>query len=420
MNDTPTSLLLVILVILILLSAFFSGSETGMMSLNRYRLKHLTKQGHRGARRASQLLQRTDRLLGVILIGNNFVNILASAIATLLAVQLWGDSGVAIATLGLTIVLLIFGEVTPKTLAANSPEKFAFPASFVLLPLLKVLYPVVWLVNLVSSALLRLTGIQAGQPANDHLSRDELRTIVHEAGVRIPQRHKEMLLSILDLEKVSVNDIMVPRNEIIGIDIEDDTDDIINQLRSIQHTRIPVYRGNIHNIIGILHMRNASRFLTQETPTKAVLLQACRDPYFIPENTPLHVQLLNFQKEKRRLGIVVDEYGDVLGLATLEDILEEIVGDFTTDTATNNTHITELPDGSYLIDGATTVRHINKALNWNLPTDGPKTLNGLIIEALEAIPEGNICLKLHNHYVEIRQIKDNTVKTAIVSAPIEP
>lgn len=419
MNDTPTSLLLVILVILILLSAFFSSSETGMMSLNRYRLRHLTKQGHRGARRASQLLQRTDQLLGVILLGNNFVNILASAIATLLAVQLWGEAGIAVATIILTIVLLIFGEVTPKTLAASSPEKVAFPASFVLLPLLKVFYPAVWLINLISGAVLRLIGHQPNTADNDHLSREELRTLVHEAGVRIPSRHKDMLLSILDLEKVSVNDIMVPRNEIVGIDIEDEIDEIIQQLHSVQHTRVPVYRGNIHNIIGILHLRNAARFLSEDTPSKSLLMQSCREPYYIPENTPLHVQLLNFQQEKRRLGIVVDEYGDVLGLATLEDILEEIVGEFTTDMVTTNSHITELSDGSYLIDGATTIRVLNKTLNWNLPTDGPKTLNGLIIEALEAIPEGNICLKLHNHHVEIKQIKDNMVKTAIVSAPIQ-
>lgn len=419
MNDTPTSLLFFLLFILILLSAFFSSSETGMMSLNRYRLRHLAKQGHRGARSTSQLLQRTDQLLGVILLGNNFVNILASAIATLLAIKLWGEAGIAVATIALTIVLLIFGEVTPKTLAANFPEKIAFPASYILRPLLKVLYPLVWLINLVTGVVLRLVGSRSNLASSDHLSREELRTLVHEAGGLIPKRHQEMLLSILDLEKVSVNDIMVPRNEIVGIDIEDDIDDIIHQLHTTQHTRIPVYRGNIHNIIGILHLRNAARFLSEETPSKALLMQACNEPYYIPENTPLHVQLLNFQQEKRRLGIVVDEYGDVLGLATLEDILEEIVGEFTTDMVATNSQITKLPDGNYLIDGATTVRVLNKTLNWDLPTDGPKTLNGLIIEALEAIPEGNICLKLHNHHVEIKQIKDNTVKTAIVSTPIK-
>ncbi len=386
-----------------------------MMSLNRYRLKHLAKQGNRGARLAGHLLQRTDRLIGVILIGNNFVNILASALATLLAVRIWGEAGIAIATVGLTIILLIFGEVTPKTVAATYPEKIAFPASFILTPLLKILHPLVWLVNLFSTGIMRLIGIPVGETNNDHLSREELRTLVHEAGVRIPKRHKDMLLSILDLEKVTVNDIMVPRSEIVGIDIEDDLDDIITQIRSMQHTRIPVFKGNINNIIGILHLRNATRFLTRDEPSKAMILQTCREPYFIPEGTSLHVQLLNFQQEKRRLGIVVDEYGDVMGLATLEDILEEIVGEFTTDMAASSPTITPQPDGNFLIDGATSLRSINKVLGWKLPTDGPKTLNGLITEALEAIPEGNICLKLHGHKVEIKQIKDNMVKTALVS-----
>ncbi|MBI43031.1 HlyC/CorC family transporter [Marinobacter lutaoensis] len=414
MNETSLTALFILLVALILLSGFFSSSETGMMSLNRYRLKHMAKTGHKGARRAQALLQRTDQLIGVILIGNNFVNILASSIATVIAMRLWGDAGIAIATLLLTIVILIFAEVTPKTLAALFPEKIAFPASHVLGPLLKALYPIVWAVNLFTGLILKLLKVSPEEASSEHLSREELRTLVNEAGALIPAKHKDMLVSILDLEKVTVNDIMVPRNEVIGIDLDDDTDTILRQLRSSQHTRLPVYRGDINNILGILHLRSVSKLLQQEEVNKAMIMQLCQEPYFIPESTPLNTQLLNFQKEKRRFGMVVDEYGDVLGLATLEDILEEIVGEFTTDYAATSPDIIPQEDGTFIIDGGTPVRTINKTLGWKLPTDGPKTLNGLITETLENIPETNVCLKVDGHRVEVLQIKDNVVKAAIV------
>lgn len=414
MNETSLTALFIILAGLILLSAFFSSSETGMMSLNRYRLKHMAKTGHKGAKRAQALLNRTDQLIGVILIGNNFVNIFASAIATVIAIRIWGDAGIAVATVLLTIIILIFAEVTPKTLAALFPEKIAFPASHVLGPLLKILYPVVWAVNLFTGAILKIIGVSAHDAANEHLSREELRTLVNEAGALIPAKHKDMLVSILDLEKVTVNDIMVPRNEVIGIDLEDDLDTILRQLRSSQHTRLPVFEGDINNIKGVLHLRNASKLLLQDEITKAMLSQLCREPYFIPESTPLNTQLINFQKEKRRFGMVVDEYGDVLGLATLEDILEEIVGEFTTDYAATSPDIIPQDDGTYIIDGAAAVRTINKTLGWKLPIDGPKTLNGLITETLESIPETNVCLKVGGHRVEVLQIKDNVVKAAIV------
>ncbi|WP_250657258.1 HlyC/CorC family transporter [Alkalimarinus coralli] len=417
MNESSTELLFFILILLIILSGFFSSSETGMMSLNRYRLKHLTRNGHKGAQRASKLLDRTDQLIGVILIGNNFVNIFASSIATIIALRLWGDAGIAIATALLTLVILIFAEVTPKTLAALYPEKIAFPASYILTPLLKLLYPLVWSVNLITNNLLRLLGISQDNSNSDNLSREELRTLVNEAGALIPRKHQDMLVGILDLEKVTVNDIMVPRNEIVGIDIEDDFSDIITQIQSSQHTRLPIYKNDINNIIGILHLRNLTRVLSQETPNKASLLQECREPYFIPESTPLHTQLMNFQKEKRRIGIVVDEYGDIMGIATMEDILEEIVGEFTTNFSSSSADITPLEDGSYIIDGSATIRSINKTLSWNLPTSGPKTLNGLITEALESIPDTSVCLKLHKHKMEIRQIKDNVVKTVRISPP---
>ncbi|HEY9118983.1 MAG TPA: HlyC/CorC family transporter [Marinobacter sp.] len=414
MNETSLTALFIILAGLILLSAFFSSSETGMMSLNRYRLKHMAKTGHKGAKRAQSLLNRTDQLIGVILIGNNFVNIFASAIATVIAIRIWGDAGIAIATVLLTIVILIFAEVTPKTLAALFPEKIAFPASHILGPLLKILYPVVWAVNLFTGAILKIIGVSANDAANEHLSREELRTLVNEAGALIPAKHKDMLVSILDLEKVTVNDIMVPRNEVAGIDLEDDLDTILRQLRSSQHTRLPVFKGDINNIQGVLHLRNVSRLLQQDDINKAMLMQLCREPYFIPESTPLNTQLINFQKEKRRFGIVVDEYGEVLGLATLEDILEEIVGEFTTDYAATSPDIIPQNDGTYIIDGTSAVRTINKTLGWKLPTDGPKTLNGLITEALENIPDTNVCLKVSGHRVEVLQIKDNVVKAAIV------
>lgn len=414
MNEASLTALFFLLAILIILSAFFSGSETGMMSLNRYRLKHMAKTGHKGARRAQKLLQRTDQLIGVILIGNNFVNIFASSIATVIAMRLWGDAGIAVATLALTIIILVFAEVTPKTLAALFPEKVAFPASHVLAVLLKVLYPAVWTVNLFTNAILRFLRVSMEGAGSDHLSQEELRTVVNESGSLISSRHKDMLVSILDLEKVTVNDILIPRNEIVGVDLDDDIEHILRQLRSSQHTRLPIYKGDINNVQGVLHLRNISRLLLQENVTKAMLMQLSREPYFIPENTSLHTQLINFQKAKRRFGIVVDEYGEVLGIATLEDILEEIVGDFTTDYSETSPDIIPQEDGTFIIDGSAAVRSINKSLNWKLPTGGPKTLNGLITEKLEAIPETNVCLVIHGYRIEVLQIKDNVVKAAIV------
>jgi len=414
LNETSLTALFITLACLILLSGFFSSSETGMMSLNRYRLKHMAQNGHKGAKRAHKLLQRTDQLIGVILIGNNFVNIFASAIATVIAIRIWGDAGIAIATVLLTIVILIFAEVTPKTLAALFPEKIAFPASYILAPLLKILYPVVWAVNLFTGGILKLLRVSPEDIANDHLSREELRTLVNEAGALIPAKHKDMLVSILDLEKVTVTDIMVPRNEVVGIDLEDDLDSILRLLRNSQHTRLPVYKGDINDIQGILHLRNTTKLLQKDDLNKDMIVQLCTEPYFVPESTPLNTQLINFQKGRRRFGIVVDEYGEVLGLATLEDILEEIVGEFTTDYASTSPDIIPQDNGTYIIDGTASLRVINKSLAWKLPIDGPKTLNGLITETLENIPDSNVCLRVGGHRVEVLQIKDNVVKAAIV------
>jgi Mg2+/Co2+ transporter CorB len=401
-----------VLFCLILLSAFFSSSETGMLSINKYRLKHLVKTKNRSAIKVNSLLERPDRLIGVILIGNNFVNILASAIATIIAVRLWGDAGVAIATAALTMVVLIFAEVTPKTLAAIHPEKIAFPASWILAILLKVLYPLVWLVNGLSNGLLRLIGVHASQNNHNTLDSEELRTVVNEASGLIPAAHQDMLLSILDLEKVSVEDIMVPRNEVIGIDIEDSIEEIIEQICQSRHTRMPVYNGEINKVIGILHARHAAVFLRDPTPSKAALLKATVEPYFIPESTSLNTVLLNFQKDHQQMGIVVDEYGDVQGIAALEDVLEEIVGEFTPPTLDEEEEIQTLEDGAFRIEGSTHIREINKTLDWHLPTDGPKTLNGLIIETLEFIPEHPISLWVGHYMIEIQEIEDKVVKYA--------
>ncbi|MFT2111538.1 HlyC/CorC family transporter [Marinomonas sp. 2405UD68-3] len=412
MNDVPLSILGGILFALIILSAFFSSSETGMLSVNKYRLKHLAKGKNRSAIKVSHLLERPDRLIGVILIGNNFVNILASAIATIIAVRIWGDAGVVIATGALTLIILIFAEVTPKTLATIHPERIAFPASWVLSILLKILYPLVVIVNMMSNGLLRLFGVHANQGNQDKISSEELRTIVNEASGLIPAAHQEMLISILDLENVSVEDIMIPRNEVIGIDIEDNIEQIIEQICQSRHTRMPIYSGEINKVIGILHARHAAVFLREESPSKAALLKATMAPYFIPESTSLNTVLLNFQKGHQQMGLVVDEYGDVQGIATLEDVLEEIVGEFTQPTEDEEDEIKTLEDGSFRIEGTTHIREINKTLNWHLPTDGPKTLNGLIIETLELIPEHPIGLRVDNYLIEILEIEDKVVKFA--------
>lgn len=412
-DDFPLGLLFSLLFLLICLSAFFSSSETGMMSINRYRLSHQANSGERRAQRVVRLLARPDRLIGVILIGNNFINNLAASIATIIAIHYFGEvTGPAVATALLTITILIFAEVTPKTYAAVTPERIAYPASRVLEPLLRLLYPLVWLVNAISNGLLRLLGVKSIDGSGNHLTRDELRTVVHEAGTLIPQRHQAMLLSILDLENVTVNDIMVPRHEVVGIDLDNSLEEILTQIRTSQHTRLPVYKGDINNIIGMLHLRNAARFLSRSEVTKAAIVQEAREPYFIPESTPLHTQLLNFQKQKRRIGIVVDEYGDVEGLVTLEDILEEIVGEFTTDVAGMEQEIHRQEDGSHLIDGTANIRDINKTLGWQLPTDGPKTLNGLILEHLEAFPDGPACLQVGSVRMEILEVRDNLITAA--------
>ena len=412
MEDIPLGALFLALFILLLLSAFFSGSETGLMTLNRYRLRHLAEDArHPGARRAQQLLKRPDRLIGLILLGNNFVNVLASMLTTLIALRIAGETGIAIAAGLLTLVILIFSEVTPKTLAALHPERIAFPAAIVYIPLLKLFYPLVWVVNAIANTILRRLGVSPEEGASDALSSEELRTVVIEAGAMIPKRHQEMLLNLMDLEKVTVEDIMVPRNEISGIDIEDDWGMISRTLAESQHTRLPLYRESIDNVIGILHMRDVLPLLYRDALDHDGLEKVARELLFIPENTSLNRQLLNFQRAKRRTGFVVDEYGDIQGLVTVADILEEVVGEFTSDPAAHFEDIVAQDDGTWLVDGSINIRSLNSALGMKLPTDGPKTLNGLITEYLEMIPQTGTSLLLNHNPVDILQVKDNTIRT---------
>ena len=411
MDSIPLGALFGVLLLLIILSAFFSGSETGLMALNRYRLRHLVRANHPGAVRAQQLLDKPDRLIGLILLGNNFANILASSLTTVIALRLAGEAGIAAGAGLLTLVILIFAEVTPKTLAALHPERFAFPSAFIYRPLLKALYPLVWMVNIVSNNLLRLVGVSPGEETSQALSTEELRTVLMEAGTLIPKRHQAMLLSLLDLEHATVEDIMVPRNEIVGIDLTDNIGDITHQLSHTQYTRLPVFEESVDNIVGMLHVRRVLPLLQKQALGLNELRAAIRDPYFIPEGTSLNRQLLNFQREGRRIGLVVDEYGDILGLATVEDILEEVVGEFTTDPSATHKGITHEDGGTYLLDASASLRELNRALKIELPTDGPKTLNGLILEHMETIPEPGTSLLLADYPVEILQTKDNAVKT---------
>lgn len=420
MNDLSLTALFLLLLVLIACSAFFSGSETGLMTLNRYRLRHSAKQGHRGSQLAQKLLDEPDRLIGLILLGNNFVNTLAAAVATLIGLKLAGEQGVFIATAVLTVVLLIFGEATPKTLAALHPERVGLPAAYVYTALRLPLMPVVYVVSLITNGLLRTVGVTREDAAQHSLSAEELRSVVAEAGAMIPERHQRMLLSILDLEKATVEDIMIPRNEIVGIDISEPWDDIREVIIASSHTRLPVFDGSIDDLKGIVHLRKVLRLTVQDNLTLDTLLTLVREPYYIPEGTPLNQQLLNFQDQKRRIGFVVDEYGDILGLVTLEDILEEVVGEFTSDPATRVKNVYLDADGSVLVHGSVTIRSLNRSLSWKLPTGGPKTLNGLVMEQLQELPKPGRKLAIGNYQIEITDVRANAVKSARVRPAVTP
>ena len=389
-----------------------------MMALNRYRLRHLAKSAHGGARRAHALLKRPDRLIGLILLGNNLVNFLAVSVATLIAIRLMGDLSLALVPFVLTPIILVFAEVAPKTLAALHPERIAFPAAYLLLPLLRVLHPVIAAINWLANGLLRAFSVRIDAVDEQQLSTEELRTVVNEATSLIPRRHQQMLVGILDLEKGTVDDILIPRNEINGINLEDPVEDIIEDLTHSLHTRLPLYRGDINNIEGVFHLRRFVRLREHEELDAELLAAHADEPYFVPAGTPLHTQLRNFQLQRERIGLVVNEYGEIEGLITLEDVLEEIVGEFTTDPAMTSTDVHPQPDGTYLIDGAANLRQLNRAMAWELPTGGPRTLNGLLLEHLEAIPESGTSLLIAGYPIEIVQSTGSAVKTARIKPAI--
>jgi Mg2+/Co2+ transporter CorB len=398
---------------LIIASAYFSSSETAMMALNRYRLRHMAEREHRAARRAQELLDRPDRLIGLILLGNNFVNILAAQIATVLTLRYMGEASLVVSGLALTAVILVFAEVVPKTLAALHPERIAFPSSALLRVLLFVFYPIVWVLNKISNGILALLGVKEMARSEDPLSREELRTVVKEAGAMIPRKHRQMLFGILDLENATVEDIMIPRNEIYGIDLEGDWLQVVEQLVSCRHTRVPCYSGSLDNIEGMLHLRNVTKAVRAGDAFDIDRLRSMLDePYFAPLKTDLYVQLLNFQKNKQRIAFVVDEYGDIDGLVTLDDLLEEVVGEFTTDPQFYTRDVHPQDDGSFLVDGSANIREFNRAYGFELPTDGPKTLNGLILETLEDIPEPGTSFRLGYVTVEIVHTLGHAVKMA--------
>ena len=414
MDDIPLSALIGALIFLVLLSAFFSAAEISLVTLNRYRLRHQVEAGHRGARIAARLLERPDRLIGVILLGSNSVNALFSAVTTVTVIRVWGEkeSAIGIATVIITLVVLIFTDLAPKTLAALRPERIAYPSAFVLRPLLKILYPLVWLINGMANGLLRLLGVRIQAGLAEKLSSEELKTLVMEAGVLMPETHQDMLIAILELEKVTVDDVMVPRGEIEGIDLDADWNEIAAKLGTSRYTRLPVYRGSLDDVVGVVHLRKVMRLMHSGGFNRESFIPLIVEPYFIPQGTPLSTALLNFRASKRRSALVVNEYGDILGLVTIEEILEEIVGDFTTPGMSLAEEIQPQDDGSFLVHGSVTLRDLNRRLDWHLPTEGPKTLNGLITEYLEDLPEAGTSLRLDGYQVDVVRTRGTAVQLA--------
>lgn len=413
MDDIPINTLFGVLFFLILVSAFFSAAEISLVTLNRYRLRHQAESGNRGARLAAKLLERPDRLIGVILLGSNSINALFSALTTVTVIRLWGekDSAIGIATVIIALVVLILTDLAPKTFAALHPERIAYPSAYVLRPLLKLSYPIVWFINIIANGLLRLLGVKVRARAADKLSTEEFKTLVMEAGALMPESHQDMLLAILDLENITVEDVMVPRGEIEGIDLDADWDDILVQLSTSRYTRVPVYHGNLDKVIGVVHLRKVMHLMRDDNFDRAELMKILVEPYFVPEATALSAQLLNFRAVKRRVALVVNEYGDIVGLVTLEEILEEIVGDFTSPVPGVLDDVQTQGDGSFVVNGSTHIRDLNRRLDWKLPISGPKTLNGLIIEYLEDIPEVGTSLILDGYMVEILRTRGTAVQT---------
>lgn len=414
MDDIPLSALIGALFFLVFLSAFFSAAEISLVTLNRYRLRHQTEAGHRGARLAAKLLERPDRLIGVILLGSNSVNALFSALTTVTVIRVWGqnESTIGIAAAIIALVVLILTDLAPKTLAALHPERIAYPSAYILRPLLKISYPVVWFINILANGLLRLVGIKVQARVTEKISADELKTLVMEAGVLMPETHQDMLVAILELEKLTVDDVMVPRGEIEGIDLEDEWEDIAAKLGTSRYTRLPVYRGSLDDVVGIVHLRKVMRLMHSSNFSREAFLPLIVEPYFIPQGTPLSTALLNFRANRRRIALIVDAYGDILGLVTLEEILEEIVGDFTSPGTALAEEIQPQADGSYLVHGSVSLRDLNRRLDWDLPTTGPKTLNGLITEYLEDLPEPGTSLRLNGYQADVVRTRGTSVQLA--------
>lgn len=419
MDEIPLGVLLGALAVLLVVSGFFSISETSMMALNRYRLKHLVKQGNRGAKLAAYLLSQTDKLLGILLLGNNLLNAAAAALVTVITIKLFGDNewSLTIGTLAVTFLILVFSEITPKVLGAAYPERIALPASYVLAPLLKMAYPVIWFINLFVKLLLWLMRLKPTGAEMHTLSPEELRTLVLEAGHYIPQKHQSILLNLFSLEKTTVDDVMTPRNQIEAVDIDAPAEEIRRRLSTSHHTRLPVYQGQLDNIIGQIHMRKVLHQTQAGELDAEALREVMREPYFIPAGTALFTQLQHFQETQRRAGLVVDEYGELLGLVSLEDILEEIVGEFTTHAPAQGGGYRPQEDGGWLVDGGSLLRDLNRKLGLPFPLSGPKTLNGLILEHLEEIPEAGISLKIAGVTLEIMQTQDRSVKVVKIFPP---
>jgi len=412
LSEYQIVLFALLLVFLIILSGFFSCSETALMALNRYKLRHQARMKKRYAMRLLKLLKRPDRLLGVVLIGNTFANILASSLLTLITFHFLGEKGAILSALGLTFIVLIIAEIAPKTLAAIYPDRVARLVAYPIQIILQILYPFVWLANMLANGLLRLLRIRVTQFAIEPLTREELRSVVYDTRGKISRQYQNMLLSILDLSKLTVEDVMIPRHEIQGIDVDLTWEEILAQIYSFHQDWAPVYRDNINQVMGILYIRDVSRLLLAQQPlNKELLMQFLQEPYFVPEGTALNVQLGYFQQNQDKIAFVVDEYGEIQGMVTLNDILEEIVGDFTSHAGLDK-HIRLQEDGSYLVDGSVGVREFNRFTSWELPSSGPRTLNGLIVEYLEALPHKGIALLIAGYPIEILQVKEKRVRAA--------
>ena len=410
MNNISTEILIIVLIILFLLSAFFSGSETALMSINKYKMRHQAKLNNKGAKAAKKLLENPDKIIGVILLGNNLTNILITQIATLISLRLYGDIGLAIATGLLTIFILIFAELTPKTIGEMHSEKIAYSSSLLYRPMLILLYPFVFIINLIANSIIKIMGLKENV-AKSSLSTEELKTVLSESSIKFPKPHLKMLESIIDLEKATVEDIMIPRSDIYGIDISDDIATVVSNFKITPYTRIPVYEDNIENLLGLIHIKNIAPLLASKSINDSEIKKLIKKPYYIVSGTSLYKQLISFQKEKRRIGFIIDEYGNIQGLVTLEDILEEIVGDFTSDPSSNEEITTTNKANIYIIDGGAHIREINQELDIKLISKEAKTINGFILEHTENLPKINDIIKIQGHTFKVLESIDNAVKT---------